>query len=687
MPCHFKAWALGCRLLLGFILAWACSSAIAHEQTLQLNSSTHSFNAAGHMQMLLDPGSQLNAPEAEQAGGWQSLPGNLSAGFSNETIWLRIPFEVEAMSPGGWMLRLSNALLDDVQVYLRQASGHWLALGTSGEDVPRALWPVDYRSPTFEFSSHENGPQWLLIRLQSKNALTTRVEIWPRLTFDNYSRREGLFFGLYFGFYLLLICLHAGFWWMTRAWMSGLFLAYIGGSVLNEALTLGLIQQITSMPVFFSDRLLGVGLAFSLFISLQVAFRQLDLSSLYPRLTRWGSILIGLLAVTCMTLVLSGHYAWGVMPVQWVALLLIVAFIVLDARLLAAGYRPARFFALAFGVFYLGIFIGFLRNLGVLPLNAWTEHASALGTMIHMVLLGMYLVWRHESERRARERKQANLVAELALEHNQQLEHQVETRTQELRQEIQRRQHLEEELRSSLTLERKVRNEQREFVAMVSHEFRTPLAIIGTSAQQLGRNLDAPAERSLQRCQNIRDASRRLLTLVDEYLTDDRIEESQAEALLRPSNLQTLLEALVHELPPDRVACQLDGDVDGFVTDPSLLHIALRNLLANADRHSDADATLQLHLTRHAHGLVIDVSNPGMAISQDDQQHLFDKYYRGNNALHKPGAGLGLYLVKRIAEKLGGDAQLIRSGVDGTVCFRLTLPSLPDQTGLDKPGI
>ena len=240
----------------------------------------------------------------------------------------------------------------------------------------------------------------ILVRLQSKNALATRLEIWQRLAYDNQSRREGLMFGLYFGFYLLLICAHGAFWLVTRASMSGLFLAYIGNCVFNEVLSLGLVQQLTGLPVGWSDRLLGVGIAISLPVALRVAFRQLNLAALYPRAVRWLDRIFWAIALVCSTLVVSGHYAWGVQPIQTLALLLIVGFSTLTAYLLKRGWQPARFFALAFGVFYISVLIAFLRNLGVLPVNTFTEYVSTLGTMLHMLLLSLYIVGRHERQRR-----------------------------------------------------------------------------------------------------------------------------------------------------------------------------------------------------------------------------------------------------------------------------------------------
>ncbi|KRC73030.1 histidine kinase [Achromobacter sp. Root83] len=660
------------------LLAWLMAgmlflAAEARAAPLRLDGQVGVEDAGGHLERLDDPNGSLDAATAADAPGWTPLPGNLSAGFTPATVWLRLPVRVDQIPQGGWMLRLSNALLDDVRAYVSRGGG-WAPLGRSGEDLARAEWPVDYRSPVIQFNPPSAGDYVILVRLESKNALAARLEVWQRLAFDNQSRREGLLFGLYFGFYLLLICAHAAFWLVTRAPMSGLFLAYIGNCVFNEVLSLGLVQQLTGLPVAWSDRLLGVGIAVSLPVALRIACRQLNLAALYPRTVRWLDALFWGIAVACATLVVTGHYAWGMQPIQALALLLIVGFSALAVYLLKRGWRPARFFAVAFGVFYVSVLIAFLRNLGVFPVNAFTEYVSTLGTMLHMLLLSLFIVGRYERQRRFKERQQANLAAELARQHSHRLEREVVLRTAEMQSEIERRVALEGELRTSLDKERQMFVEQREFVAMVSHEFRTPLAIITTSAQQLGRNLAAPVEKSLARCGNIRDAALRLLALVDEYLTDDRMREPRAALRMTRCDVPALLEDLRREFPPGRIQCAYGPGAHVLACDASMLHIALRNLLANADRHCAEGGTVTVAVEQEGGVLRIAVSNPGSHIPPAEQERLFQKYYRGQNALRHPGAGLGLYLVKSIAERLGGTVILETAGGAEPVCFCLSLP-------------
>lgn len=606
------------------------------------------LSAAEHMQRLDDPHGQWDARQAAQVGdGWQPLAGNLGAGFTSAAIWLRLVLHVPEprMENGtGWMLHLDNAVLDDVQFYVRSpVDDDWSLLGHTGEDVPRRLWPVDYRSPVVAFLPKMAGDHEVMVRLRSKNSITTQLNIWQRLAFDNYSRREGLLFGLHFGFYLLLIVLHGAFWGGTRAPASGLFLIYIGSSVSSEILAIGLIQQITGMSVIASDRLLAAGVAICFGVGGQLHLKLLGLSSLYPRTARilvrlfWS--IGGILAI----LGILGAYVWSMMGSQIFSLLVIVFISPLIAVfLLSRGHIPPRLWIVAQIVFFIGLVIAYLRNLGYFPVNGWTQYASTIGTTLHMLLIGVLIIGRHEYQRRLRERQQADLAAELELE-------------------------------------RRTYAEQREFISMVSHEFRTPLAIITTTAQQLGRNLRAPVERNLARCAHIREAAQRLLVLVDEYLTEDRMRQPHPTLYAQDCNFSQLLDDLAREFSPGRVDSEIAPDAQTLCSDASLLRIALRNLLANADRHTPVQSTIQVSIYQeHRSGkswLHIEVANPGAAIPPTECERIFQKYYRGQNALHRPGAGLGLYLVRSIAQRLGGTVILHSPGGDVPVCFRLSLPS------------
>jgi signal transduction histidine kinase len=131
----------------------------------------------------------------------------------------------------------------------------------------------------------------------------------------------------------------------------------------------------------------------------------------------------------------------------------------------------------------------------------------------------------------------------------------------------------------------------------------------------------------------------------------------------------------VAELPEGRVAVAVGDLPERFRCDPELLQVALRNLLANAERHSPADRPVSLSARSIADcGVEFVVTDLGAGISPDELPHVFRKYFRGRAAKGSPGAGLGLYLVDRIARRHGGSVSVESSPGSGAT-FRVRIPA------------
>lgn len=636
-----------------------------------LTLKTQATHTNGYMERLTDPTGTLDAASALASSDWRKLPGALNAGFTYDVIWLKLQVQAEQDAPTAWILTLSNALLDQVTLYDLNQDGSIRELH-SGETMARALWPVNYRTASFPVSLENSDPRTLLLRLKTKNAMSVSARLMPEPQFHQRARNEYLGLGLYFGMYLALIVFHSVFWRMTDAPESGWYLIYVSCCFLIESFSTGLIQQATGLPVAWSDPMLGCIMAASLPIGFIFAQRQLQISE-FSGVRHTLTEICLLVSVLAAIAILLGHYQIGAPLTQVFSLLNIVLLISAALWLLFKGQKSARVFLLVFGIYYAGVIISFMRNLGVIPPTFITDNAVAIGTLLHMALMSTRII--HHYRALEEEKRRAQLELKLLLqEHNNSLEQQIVERTQELREEISRRTLLEVELREALHQEQRTREEQRDFVAMVSHELRTPLAIISTSAQQISRNLSAAPERNVKRCQNIREASARLLALVDNYLSNDRMGETTGIQCDTDHSLSQLIERSIADLPKGRVIIHNQSNQDTICCDDGLIKIALRNLLANADRHAPVNSRVRLDLHDRPGFIDIKITNEGPAIPEDQSKLLFQKYFRGNQAKQSPGAGLGLHLTKRIAELHGGEIHLKSRGDDEPICFCLSLP-------------
>jgi PAS domain S-box-containing protein len=244
--------------------------------------------------------------------------------------------------------------------------------------------------------------------------------------------------------------------------------------------------------------------------------------------------------------------------------------------------------------------------------------------------------------------------------------------------DISERARAETELKRSLERERELNQLKSNFVSMVSHEFRTPLGIIQSSAEILDDYLDQlePAERGEQ-LQSIIKNSRRMAGLMEDVLLLGRLDAGRMEFLPRPIDLAALCRRLV-----DEVISTTDArcPIEFFTTDlpaearadERLLRHILLNLLNNAVKYSEAGRPVTFHATGRPDALEFLVQDHGIGIPADELPRLFEAFHRGSNVGQRPGTGLGLVIVKQSAELHGGTVEVTSEPGRGTT-FTVTI--------------
>jgi signal transduction histidine kinase len=531
---------------------------------------------------------------------------------------------------------------------------------------------VDYRNPAFQLHINGDAPQRFYLRIWARNAMSTSITLWQPDAFANATRDEAFNYGIFYGVYLLILVFHLFFWIVTRERLGGWYVPYVLLNFVGAAISTGHLQRLTGLTGPASDMLLGVMLCMPLAISNTFTLLQLELASVMPRFVRVYQPLTWALGIVLSLVVIAGYFGTGVAIAQMAILLCIIVLVAIGVRLAWHGHRPARFFLFAFGFFYAAVALRMLRNLGWLEPSLLTEYSVPVGALLHMVVMSLGITGQYNQIKREK------LSAQAAL--NESLEVQVLERTASLVDEISRREQSENEVRQTLDVMVRARQEQQDFVAMVSHEFRTPLAIINTVTQQLANNLDAPREKSQQRCADIRDSTRRMSDMMDEFLSFDRL-GGELSLNLHHVQFNELLHTVTDEFDANRLHTDFDETITALSCDVQLLRVALRNLLANALRHSPENCPVQLRARKQSDGSVaFEIRDAGSGIPADEIPRLFQKYFRGRGALDKPGAGLGLYLVERIAHLHGGSVTVASQPGQGSR-FIITIPGCaPEKT-------
>ena len=240
--------------------------------------------------------------------------------------------------------------------------------------------------------------------------------------------------------------------------------------------------------------------------------------------------------------------------------------------------------------------------------------------------------------------------------------------------------------RRSLAREQEISEAYRSFVALVSHQFRTPLAVIDTSMQRLVRRPGAIGQDEIRdRARKTRIAIARLTQLVDTTIDAMRLDAEEVE----PSYSDVELLPLLERVKADQREAQPGRDIlisvaaavpPRIVTDRVLVEQILTNLVSNALKYSPERETVSIRADIDPGTLVLAVEDRGIGIPDDEQDRVFHRFFRASTAVGKPGSGIGLNVSRRIATMVGGELDFrSRPGIGST--FTLRLPMEMDHVG------
>lgn len=235
-------------------------------------------------------------------------------------------------------------------------------------------------------------------------------------------------------------------------------------------------------------------------------------------------------------------------------------------------------------------------------------------------------------------------------------------------------------LEQKLACERELTRLQRNFVSMISHEFRTPLAAIDAHAQRLN-NMKAHIEPDdlADRARRIRSAVQRMTGLMENLLSSSRLMDGKPELFFHPDafDLACLLRdvcSFQREIAPNAYIGEGFGASPlMFRGDQKLIFQMFSNLLSNAIKYSPDDVFVQVRAHRDEDRVLITIRDKGIGVPAQDLGGLFDRYYRGGNASGIVGTGIGLYLARTVAKLHGGDITVQSDEGEGA-CFTVTLP-------------
>lgn len=639
---------------------------------------------SGHLAIFHDPAGTLTISDIVSGHSniqFQAIPSMLTQGYRKGAIWVRFSLSAPTASKQ-WLLQVERPLIEHVTLYVSDRAGHSvvepstrLHPGPKGE--ARAypnLFPIAVPSTESEF----------YIRFESMTSITTALFVWQQEGYDNYLRSNHWIIGIVAGAVGAMIFANL----LYAAWLrDDLYLLY--AAVLVESGLITLFHMGYASEVLY-------------FLEPEQIYRS------------WGAIvcLYSLVMVLFLARIFEfrHRWIWAWRLLQGIALLNGGGFIFAiigrygDVGLFVSRLQQLSFIFIALHVLYL--LIARRQYQYLLPALAFTGVIAAslvmqsqytgnnlfridgslasfmaVGTLIHLVLFSAAVAKRAQLAERSLSEEKDRVIA-MSRSAERELTIKVHERTAELAErnaslkaEIDRRQLLEVKLRQSLDSVNDALAQQRDFLALVSHEFRGPLSVIAAAADNLLLYAAESTHNIKLRAIKIRQTVKRMSMLIENVLAGDRLHSGQKPFdAIEIFDLNEILRTVQAGLDDDaaRRVIFTSGSEAAVKGDRTLLETVLQNLIQNALKYSSATSAVTVRLSTDQGVVFVDVSDQGAGVAFGDRELIFTKYFRAAGQ-QVNGSGLGLYISMEIARQYAGDLILLASDVSGST-FRLSLP-------------
>jgi signal transduction histidine kinase len=218
------------------------------------------------------------------------------------------------------------------------------------------------------------------------------------------------------------------------------------------------------------------------------------------------------------------------------------------------------------------------------------------------------------------------------------------------------------------------------FLSLVSHEFKTPLAGISTSATLAGKYTREEQQGKREKhLATIKNKVKYLNNIIDDFLSIERLDTGKTNYCITSFSLSTVINQVIDDVAMllkqgQTIKCDAIAEDFHIHFDEKIMELVISNLLYNAIKYSGEESTVEINCEVEQDQLQIHVVDEGIGIPEKEQEFIFNRYFRAENALLNAGTGIGLNIVKNHLESLGGSISFFSKINQGST-FSITIPT------------
>lgn len=629
-----------CRLGLIFLCVLGCSPLTLMAAEPWPTNEIAVFESPTSVETSID-----EVADPSNSGRFRALTQDFSAGYSRTPYWFRITFRPPPADPFGQRALLLVAKPDFTQsLILYRPDGEGFQKMVTGALVPFDQRPYQHRNLIFPMVFDDDSPVTVYLRLQTMSSSFLDVDLWRPIDHQQQLVGELLLVGMYIG---LIFAGMAGVLWHRERFRDRLHQSFFLFLVVMLVHFLGTngftVQYLFPDSPHIAWLMVALG---SYVVSASLIWLLMHSFALHQsppwvyrsfQVVFWAAIVmspapfVGLHPEATGLLVWLGTFALTVGTIH--SAILLWRREVGSLALLFANLCPL-----------VGALLTSLTLLGVLPGSIWLFAAFQTGLLGSLIAFQILVSRRRKGLESAYEESRARI----------------------------------QQAEQKAAWEKARAEEQQQFTSMLTHELKTPLALI-----RLRLDATDPSDRL---CRHAERAVQDIDAIIDRCAIASRLSEGEPAFALEACSVADIVEASIPMLRmSDEVFLEqhIDADRVCIEADMLLVRTILVNLLDNAVKYAEVGSTVVLEAfpdaEEGAEGVLIRVRNTVGVVGAPDPECVFDKYYRAPGASRFSGSGLGLYIVKRFVMAIGAKIRCMVQSVDQhqEVCFELWLPKSP----------